>query len=216
MGEHQIAAHNASQSGIWDNHRRGVIGEFLRDKIKPGSSLSFVSAYFTIYAYAALKDELDGISHLRFLFGEPRFIQSLDPEKTEKKAFRIEDDQLSLANRLQQKRVARECAQWLQDKTEIRSIKKPGFLHGKMYHADNNGVSEAILGSSNFTVSGLGLGASGNNVELNLEVNDNRDRADLKSWFDEVWNDEALVQDVKGEGGSTDLSIVPINRADFS
>ena len=186
-------------SGIWDNHSRGQIGEFLRDRIKPGANLSFVSAYFTIYAYAALKDELEAIEYLRFLFGEPRFIHSLDPEKTEKKAFRIENDTLSLVHRLTQKRVARDCARWLQDKVEIRSIIKPGFLHGKMYHTNNNGVSEAIIGSSNFTVSGLGLGHSGNNVELNLEVNDNRDRADLKKWFDEVWNDNSLVEDVKDE-----------------
>ena len=81
-------------SGIWDNYRRGNIGDFLKEKMLQGSDLSFVSAYFTIYAHAALKDQLDQINHLRFLFGEPRFIQSLDPDKTEKKAFRIEDDVL--------------------------------------------------------------------------------------------------------------------------
>lgn len=186
-------------SGIWDNHRRGAIGDFLRERIKPNSRLSFVSAYFTIYAYGALKDQLDSIEHLRFLFGEPQFVKSLDPDKTEKKAFRIENDALSLSNCLEQKRIAKECAQWLETKVDIRSIVKPGFLHGKMYHTDNNGVSEAILGSSNFTVSGLGLGTSGNNVELNLEVNDNRDRADLKNWFDEMWDDDALVKDVKAD-----------------
>ncbi len=186
-------------SGIWDNHGRGPIGEFLRDRIKPGANLSFVSAYFTIYAYAALKGQLESINHLRFLFGEPRFIQSLDPEKSEKKAFRIENDALALANRLNQKQVARDCARWLEQKVDVRSIIKPGFLHGKMYHTDNSGVSEAIIGSSNFTVSGLGLGASGNNVELNLEVNDNRDRIDLKNWFDEMWDDQSLVEDVKAD-----------------
>ncbi len=184
-------------SGIWDNHNRGAIGSFLRDKIRTNADLSFVSAYFTIYAYEALRTELNDINHLRFLFGEPRFIQSLDPDKTEAKAFRVENDALELANTLEQKRVARDCAAWLEAKVDVRSIIKPGFLHGKMYHMNNNGVSEAIIGSSNFTVRGLGLGASGNNIELNLEVNDNRDRDDLKRWFDEVWNDEALVEDVK-------------------
>ncbi len=186
-------------SGIWDNHNRGEIGSFLRDKIRTNADLSFVSAYFTIYAYEALRTQLDGINHLRFLFGEPRFIQSLDPDKTETKAFRVENDALELANTLEQKRVARDCAAWLESKVDVRSIIKPGFLHGKMYHMNNSGVSEAIIGSSNFTVRGLGLGASGNNIELNLEVNDNRDRDDLKSWFDEVWNDDALVEDVKPE-----------------
>ena len=186
-------------TGIWDNHHRGSIGDFLKEKITQGSDLSFVSAYFTIYAYSALKGELDQIKHLRFLFGEPQFIQSLDPEKTEKKAFRIENDLLELENKLQQKHVAKECADWLQTKVEIKSIIKPGFLHGKMYHMDNNGVNEAIIGSSNFTVRGLGLGTSGNNIELNLEVDSTRDRKDLKNWFDEVWNDTDLVEDVKNE-----------------
>ncbi len=186
-------------SGIWDNHKRGAIGDFLKEKLRPDSELSFVSAYFTIYVYDALKEELGRIKHLRFLFGEPQFIQSLDPEKTEKKAFRIENDALELSNRLEQKRVARECAEWLAAKAEIRSIIKPGFLHGKMYHMDNSGVQEAIIGSSNFTVRGLGLGSSNNNIELNLEVNDNRDRKDLRNWFDEVWNDTDLVEDVKAD-----------------
>jgi len=186
-------------SGIRDNHYRGSIGDFLKEKILQGSDLSFVSAYFTIYAYSSLKDQLDQINHLQFLFGEPQFIHSLDPDKTEKKAFRIEDDALSLSNRLEQKRVAKECSDWLKSKVDVRSIIKPGFLHGKMYHMDNNGVQEAIIGSSNFTVRGLGLGALNNNIELNLEVDSTRDRKDLKKWFDEVWNDKDLVEDVKAE-----------------
>ncbi len=187
-------------SGIRDNHKRGKVGEFLREKIQSGSKLSFVSAYFTIYAHHALKEELGSIDHLRFLFGEPRFIQSLDPEKTDKKAFDIEDSELQLKNRLEQKRIARECAEWIQANVDIRSVKYPGFLHGKMYHMDNGGVQEALLGSSNFTVGGLGLGSGHrNNIELNLEVNDNRDRKDLLAWFDEIWDDASVVEDVKEE-----------------
>jgi hypothetical protein len=92
------------QSGIRDNYHRSTIGDFLKQKIEQGSSLSIVSAYFTIYAYAALKEQHDVISNLRFLFGEPRFIQTLDPDKSDKKkAFRTENDAFELANRLQQK-----------------------------------------------------------------------------------------------------------------
>ena len=186
-------------SGIKDNFRRGKVGDFLRGKLRPEARLSFVSAYFTIYAYDALQAELDGISDLRFLFGEPRFIQSLDPSKTEEKAFGIADDKLALKNRLQQKPVARACADWIQKKVEIRSVTQAGFLHGKMYHIESAGIENAILGSSNFTVRGLGLAATGNNIELNLEVDGSRDRKDLKVWFDELWNDATLVKDVKTE-----------------
>ena len=176
----------ASASGIRDNFRRGSLGDFLRDKIGTGSSLSVVSAYFTIYAFDALRLELGSIDGMRFLFGEPRFIRSMDPERTDKKAFKIEDEGLQLANRLEQKRVALDCAQWMADKAEIRSVRQSNLLHGKMYHMSLNGIEDAILGSSNFTVRGLGLGQLNNNIELNLEVDSSRDRRDLRAWFDEV------------------------------
>lgn len=188
-----------SASGIRDNYQRGSVGDFLREKIQNGSKLSIVSAYFTIYAFEALKEKLQAIDHLRFLFGEPRFLRSLDPDKTDTKAFAIDADGLALQNTLQQKRVARECAEWIAAKVDIRSVKRANFLHGKMYHIDNHGLDEAILGSSNFTVRGLGLSATGSNIELNLEVDSNRDRRDLKAWFDELWDDTQLVGDVKGD-----------------
>jgi len=53
-----------SLSGIWDNHYRGFIGDFLKAKLQAGADLSFVSAYFTIYAYDALKEQLDQAEHL--------------------------------------------------------------------------------------------------------------------------------------------------------
>ena len=186
-------------SGIRDNHCRGTVGEFLQSKIQNGSSLSIVSAYFTIYAFDVLKASLVEIEELRFLFGEPRFIQSLDPKKTDKKAFKIEDEGLQLENRLEQKRVAKECAEWIKEKVQIRSIRALNLLHGKMYHLAHYGVEDAIMGSSNFTVRGLGLSPTDNNIELNLEVDSNRDRRDLKAWFDELWNDKRLVEDVKEE-----------------
>ena len=118
-------------SGIHDNHKRGRVGEFLKGKIRNGADLSIVSAYFTIYAFEALKEQLLGINHLRFLFGEPRFIRSLDPDKTAKKSFQIVDEHLNLFKRLKQKQVARDCADWIRSKVDIRSsqteqrLKKP-------------------------------------------------------------------------------------------
>lgn len=188
-----------NNSGLRDNHTRGSVADFLRAKIQTDSKLSIVSAYFTIYAFDALKDELERIEHLNFLFGEPSFVNRLDPSKTEKKAFIIDSAGLELANKLQQKRVAKECADWIDRKVDIKTIKQSNLLHGKMYHIANGGVEDAILGSSNFTVRGLGLGSSGNNIELNLIVDGNRDRQELKQWFDEIWSNDDLVKDVKKE-----------------
>lgn len=187
------------QSGIRDNHHRGSVGEFLREHIRPDAHLSIVSAYFTIYAYEALRTQLDGIADLRFLFGDPQFLRSIDPERDARKVFQIENDTIALQNRLQQKRLARECMQWIEEKVQIRSVKRAGLLHGKLYHIANGPVEEAIMGSSNFTVRGLGMGQTQNNLELNLVVDSRRDREDLKQWFDEIWNDPTLVTDVRDE-----------------
>ncbi len=188
-----------TNSGLRDNHSRGTVADFLRAKTQDGSRLSIVSAYFTIYAYDKLKDCLNNIEHLDFLFGEPSFINRLDPDKTDKMAFLIDSEGLAMASKLQQKRIAKECADWIERKVDIKTIKQSNLLHGKMYHLANGGVEDAILGSSNFTVRGLGLGAAGNNIELNLVVDSNRDRTELKQWFDEIWGNPAIVKDVKEE-----------------
>jgi ERCC4-related helicase len=189
-------------SSIRDNRKRGSVGEFLRDNIKTDADLAIVSAYFTIYAYQHLKPELESIDHLRFLFGEPTFIKSLDPIKTNKRDFKIADDKLVIPtdSRLSQKSVAKDCSDWIESKVEIKSMVKPNFLHGKLYLVENtNGVNEAAMGSSNFTVNGLGLGGSPN-IELNMVIQDRRDLQDLKVWFNELWNDDTgLVKDVKAD-----------------
>jgi phosphatidylserine/phosphatidylglycerophosphate/cardiolipin synthase-like enzyme len=188
----------AQMHGIRDNHSRGSVADFLKLRVSDGSALSIVSAYFTIHAYQALKENLDGIEKLRFLFGEPRFISSLDPEKTEQKRFAIEDDGIELTNRLQQKQVAFDCARWLNEKVEIRSVLDANLVHGKLYHIDDGRREHAIVGSSNFTRRGLGI-SNAPNIELNLIVDSDRDRSDLKAWFDAIWDDQKLVSDVKDE-----------------
>ncbi|MFC2076710.1 helicase-related protein [candidate division KSB1 bacterium] len=167
--------------------------------IRKGSKLSVVSAYFTIYAYDALKETLNHIDHLDFLFGEPTFVKRLDPTKTETKNFIINADGLEIAHKLKQKRVAKDCADWIESKVDIKTIKQANLLHGKMYHVTTEGMEAAILGSSNFTVAGLGLGTTRDNIELNLIVDSNRDRAELKQWFTEIWNNKNLVKDVKAD-----------------
>ena len=185
------------KSGIRDNLLRESVHDFLEQEIKNGSALSIVSAYFTIYAYEKMQHSLNQIEELRFLFGDPDFVKRMDPNNTDTKAFDITDTGLELNQQLRQKPIAKACAEWIKEKVEIRTTRESNLIHGKMYHIANNGVEKAIMGSSNFTMRGLGLTQDNNNIELNLEVDSNRDRQDLKAWFDEVWNNDKLVEDVK-------------------
>lgn len=184
-------------SGIRDNHSRGKAGKFVSENLAANTEFSVVSAYFTIQAYGALKDKLHQIKNLRFLFGEPKFPSNINKDLNTSREFMLTEQGLKLGNQLSQKKLAKDCADWIRQKVEIRSVKQTGLLHGKMYHIKNGEVARALLGSSNFTVPGLGLRENGNNVELNLVVDSDRDREDLLAWFNEWWSADELTEDVK-------------------
>ena len=63
-----------------------------------------------------------------------------------------------------------------------------------MYHLSDNGIDDAILGSSNFTLRGLGLGSATKSVSTLRRIVI-RNRRDLKAWFEEIWNNLELVED---------------------
>lgn len=186
------------KSGIRDNRSRGSAASFLEEKASAGSELSVVSAYFTSFAYARLSDTLDQIGSLRFLFGEPRFIDSVEGENLCPPAFSLEEDGLSLTDGLRKSGAATQCANWIREKAQIRSIKRAGLMHGKLYHVHDGKRDHALVGSSNFTIKGLGL-TDEPNIELNLVVDSDRDRDDLLAWFNEIWSDDILTEDVRDE-----------------
>ena len=188
-----------SLNTIVDNYSGRCVGEFLREQIERGSDLSIVSAYFTIYAYDTLRDALEKAGSMRFLYGEPSAVGAMDPGGDNAKSFHLnEDGGMELRHALAQKPLARACAEWVRKQVEIRTIARANFLHGKLYHVGQEEGAAALVGSSNFTRRGLGFGAVPN-VELNLEVRSDEDRAELLRWFDGLWNDNSLTRDAKAD-----------------
>ena len=189
----------AQTDAIVDNQRLRV-GDVLRDEIVPASALSFVSAYFTIYAYEALRSTLEAAGHLRFLYGDPQGVGSVDPVSDQTKAFKLADDGgIQLKQVLAQKPLARACAAWIERQVDIRTVARANFLHGKLYHVTRpDGTSAAVLGSSNFTRRGLGL-SSVPNIELNTRIRDSDERDALYKWFNDLWTDDNLTRDAKQE-----------------
>ncbi len=180
--------------GILDNRSRGAAGDFLKAHLKDGTELSVVSAYFTISAYESLKRELENVEQMRFLYGAPQHLRALTRDKRPERAFGLTEAGLAPTRQLTQRAEARRCADWIRRKAEIRSVRDE-LLHGKLYHIMGN-RADAMIGSSNFTLPGLGL-QERKNVELNLVVDGDRDRADLLAWFEEWWRDEQRTEDVK-------------------
>ena len=182
---------------ILDNRAR-TVAEYLRSHLRDASTLRMVSAYFSIYGYGLLADVLEKLPSVRFLFGEPASVGELDPGQQDPKAFGLTEEGLAPTHSLQQKALAQRCKKWIKSNgVAVRSIRSSNLLHGKMYLSEKfAGAATSVVGSSNFTHSGLG-GAKHSNWEINLATSDAETYAELRAWFDHVWSDDALTEDVK-------------------
>ena len=148
---------------LLDNKKHKVIDE-LRLALEKDSKLSIISAYFTIYAYEGLKKELQKIDSVRFIFTEPTFVKK-DYELS--REFYIErksaqqaltnEFEIKLKNELTQAAVSKECAKWLSDKAEIKSLKKANPAQPRLIHIDSNKDALSINGTVDFTTDGLGI-----------------------------------------------------------
>lgn len=69
---------------VIDNSKK-TLKDDLKKELKKGSKLSIAAAYFSIYAFKELQEELRDIEELRFIFTSPTFIT----EKTKKEKKRI-------------------------------------------------------------------------------------------------------------------------------
>lgn len=65
---------------ILDNVNKTVKDD-LAVTIEKGDKLSIAAACFSIYAYQALKKQLDGIDELRFVFTSPTFLKEKAPKE---------------------------------------------------------------------------------------------------------------------------------------
>ena len=181
---------------ILDNHKNKVM-DYLRSELSSADKFRIVSAYLTIYGYDLLSKELNDVEDVRFLFGDPTSVDELDPGEQTPKSFDLTERGLAPREVLHQKHLARQCAEWIgSDKVAVRSASRSNFLHGKMYLTESPGNGTGIVGSSNFTRNGLG-GNNQANVEINLATRDGEILDELRTWFDDLWNDKERTRDVK-------------------
>lgn len=103
----------------------------LRVRLSAKSKVSIAAASFSIYAFEALKKELENVEELRFIFTSPTFVK--DKAEKEKREFYIpklnrernlygSDFEIKLRNQLSQKAIARECADWIRKKVRFSLI----------------------------------------------------------------------------------------------
>ena len=190
--------------GILDNRTQGKVIDKLKEDLKSGTKVSIISAYFTIFAYQELRKELNKIDSLRLLFSMPTFVKD---KKDINREFKLSGSyesglagdryEMKLKNELKQSEIAKECAEWIRKKVEVRAYDEEHALPQKMYVMEQNeGEDSYIFGSSDFTSSGLGV-VSSNKSEMNTYMKDTTSTQAMLDLFNKAWNDNEKVKDVK-------------------
>ena len=149
------------------DNQTNTVRDDLRKTIRKGSRLSIAAACFSVYAYQELKEQLEGVEELRFLFTSPTFLKEKVPKA--KREFYIPrlnrersiygtEFEVKLRNELTLKAISRECADWVRRKVTFKSNTTPEQMPGFIT------VDESTyMPISGFTTVDLGC-ERGNNV----------------------------------------------------
>ncbi|MDG4512770.1 SNF2-related protein [Streptococcus suis] len=187
---------------VLDNKKYRVVDE-LKEELNKGSKLSVISAYFTIYAYAELKKELSKIDKMRFIFTEPTFVHKDQElireyyiERNPEKKMSGNEFEIKLRNEMKQAAIAKECAQWLEKKAEIKSLRQANPAQPRLVYIENPEDNVSINGTVDFTSDGLGITPS-NRLDSNMCLYGKDYTISFLQAFNELWEDHTAVQDVK-------------------
>lgn len=188
------------------------LGDALGETIDDGAKLSIISSYFTVFAYGELKEELSKVDEVRFLFSEPTFIKRMADSK-EPREFEVARRarevgvggsglELTLRNNLNQRALARECAEWIREKGVFKSAKTSGAIQpGGTYVVENpSGEGHAFMGAAaNFTQEGLGYERRPGTVTCVSHFENATEAIGLKMMFESVWDNPAMVEEVTAQ-----------------
>lgn len=192
---------------LLDNINR-LLGDDLRKTLKPKSKLMIAAASFSIYAFEALKKELEGVDSLEFIFTSPTFVpdEVTDAAKKERREFHIPkatrernfygtEFEIQLKNKLTQRATARECADWMRRKASFRSNR--GSAPMQQFAVVRAEEPAAVyMPLHGFTAVDLGY-QQGNAVSnIVTKFDDPAHTNTFLSLFDQIWNDPDKLEDV--------------------
>ena len=199
------------------NNTTKTLKDDLMVEIKKGSKLSIAAACFSIYAFQELKKQLSNIEELRFIFTSPTFVK--EKAKKEKREFYIPrlnrerslygtEFEIKLRNELNQKAIAKECAEWIKQKVSFKSNISDKTIQAGIV-VDNVGYTPI----ESFTT--VELGCEKGNVINTTIVKDTSLSISLLNDFNEIWDNDKILQEVTNEVIDSITTAYNENSPDF-
>ena len=187
---------------LLDNVNKKVIDD-LRETIRKGSKVSIAAASFSIYAFEALKKELNSVDEFRFLFTGETFTKEKAPKEAREFYIPRLDRERSLygtsfevrlRNELNQQAIAKECADWIRKKAHFRS-NVSGEIMSPFMNVENPEENATYNPFLNFTTAELGEDRGNNAYTTTVKLYAPQAEQYLKT-FNQVWNDNDRLADV--------------------
>jgi hypothetical protein len=183
-------------------------GDDLKSTVKSGAKLQIAASCFSIYAYEALKEELEQIDSLEFIFTSPTFVATEVTDKIarERREFHIpkqlrekslygSEFEIKLKNRLTQRAIAKECADWIRRKAVFRSNSTKAPM--QQFACLNSAEQEtAYMPLHGFTAVDLGYQPGDAVSNLINKIDEAPLTATYIQLFEQIWNDQEKLQDV--------------------
>lgn len=188
----------------FNNITERVIDDLKQVLSSGNSQISIAAASFSIYAYEALKEELEKVDCVNFIFTSPTFYT--DKSEKQKREFYIpklnrerslfgSDFEIRLRNQLTQRAIARECADWIRRKARF----KTNITHGSMNTFLNIKEGEetyTYMPFNEFTTTELGLDRGNNICPMVVGMPGHSSTDMFLKNFAELWKDKEKFQDV--------------------
>lgn len=183
-----------------------TLGDDLKVELGPGSKLRVAASTFSIFAFEALREELEQISELEFVFTSPSFVaaKATDRATREPRRFFIptpssaesslygSEFEIRLRNRLTQRAIAKECAEWIRRKVTFRSNRTGAPM--QQFAAVDDRV--AYLPLQGFTSADLGYERGDAVSNMVTKLDDAPMARQYVQLFDQIWGSPEQVEDV--------------------
>lgn len=207
----------------FNNITERVIDDLKQILSSGNSQISIAAASFSIYAYEALKEELEKVDCVNFIFTSPTFYT--DKSEKQKREFYIpklnrerslfgSDFEIRLRNQLTQRAIARECADWIRRKARF----KTNITHGSMNTFLNIKEGEetyTYMPFNEFTTTELGLDRGNNICPMVVGMPGHSSTDMFLKNFAELWKDKETFQDVTDNVIENIETVYKENAPDF-
>lgn len=171
---------NSGNKRVIDELRKCLVGQ---------DRLNIASPAFSLFAFGEVREHLSKLDKCRLVLPSPEAGNLALVGSISDRPFR---------NRLQTRWIAKQCAEWIENKTEVKRV--PGVIPQAtlITESSEKTLNRVIIGNCSFSTEGLGI-TPGNQLGL-IQLSESAEECHLLgSWFTTLWNSLPATPEAKND-----------------